>query len=582
MPMLTYDLSVIPFSLPGSFLTITSRPAGDGSSHPHRLLYRTCSRQAITEKYMPFSASDFFEIALIRENVEIPYTWIGQPHRLDLKPEVGGSAIIAFADPHTLVFETKGVTLRLVPCKSFATEYAPGTSEICLVDSPARGIHHFRGGTQTEVVTTLVDNPAGSLHEFKDRPRVVDFIGTKGAIRFEKYESLWHGKIPRLPEVLHDREKDYSRWVKHLPVVHDPYKTAAEQAWFLLWNCQVSAEGALTRPAIYMSKFWMNAIWAWDNCFNALAVAEADPELAWNQLLLFFDHQDPNGMIPDMIHDQDAIYCFNKPPIYGWTIRKLVAKIGLKASRPYLDQLYKPVNHLTEWWYTMRDFDGDGMCQYHHGNDSGWDNATLFDQGYPTEGADLAAHLCLQSEGLSYMARAIGKKVASLRWKKRAEHQLADLLAQGVKNGRFFSPLDGKTDAPETQSLLNYIPIVLGRRLPKKIRKTLVADLGPGGPFLTEWGLATESPSSSKYEPDGYWRGPIWAPSTYLIFDGLVAAGERKLATLIARRFCNLCAQDSGFWENYDALTGKGLRCPGYTWTASVFLLLAGWLQENG
>jgi glycogen debranching enzyme len=530
---------------------------------------------------MPFVAQDFFEIALLRDGVEIPYTWTAQPHRLDLQTEGDGSAIFAFADSHTLVFELKGVDLRLIPCKSFATEYTPEPNEICLVDWAARGIHHFRGGMHTKVVATSLDNLAGAIYEFKDRPRMIEFYGTKGAIRFDTYEKFWHGKLPRMADVLHAREKDYIHWAKRIPRVPDPYKAAAEKAWFLLWNCQVPAEGALTRPAIYMSKFSMNAIWAWDNCFNALAVAEADPELAWNQLLLFFDHQDPNGMVPDMIHDQAAVYCFTKPPIYGWTIRKLVAKLRLKASRQYLEQLYKPVSHLTEWWYTLRDFDGDGMCQYHHGNDSGWDNATLFDQGYPTEAADLAAHLVLQSEGLSYMARVIGKKVASLRWKKRAEHQLADLLTQGIRNDRFFSPLDGKVDAPETQSLLNYIPMVLGRRLPKKIRKTIVSDLGQGGPFLTEWGLATESPKSPKYESDGYWRGPIWAPSTYLIFDGLVAAGEDKLATLIAQRFCDLCAQDAGFWENYDALTGKGLRCPGYTWTASVFLLLARWLEDN-
>ena len=29
-----------------------------------------------------------------------------------------------------------------------------------------------------------------------------------------------------------------------------------------------------------------------------------------------------------------------------------------------------------------------------------------------------------------------------------------------------------------------------------------------------------------------------------------------------------------GAYENFDALTGKGWRAPGYTWTASVFLLL--------
>jgi len=35
-------------------------------------------------------------------------------------------------------------------------------------------------------------------------------------------------------------------------------------------------------------------------------------------------------------------------------------------------------------------------------------------------------------------------------------------------------------------------------------------------------------------------------------------------------------------FENYDALTGRGLRDPAYTWTCSVFLLLAEWLAEQG
>ena len=107
------------------------------------------------------------------------------------------------------------------------------------------------------------------------------------------------------------------------------------------------------------------------------------------------------------------------------------------------------------------------------------------------------------------------------------------------------------------------------------------SDLQPGGPFLTKYGLATELPSSIKYMADGYWRGPIWAASTYLIFQGLLECEEYKLAKLIAQRFCDLVQQEPGFWENYDALTGTGLRCPGYSWTASIFLLLAEWLEDQ-
>ena len=58
------------------------------------------------------------------------------------------------------------------------------------------------------------------------------------------------------------------------------------------------------------------------------------------------------------------------------------------------------------------------------------------------------------------------------------------------------------------------------------------------------------------------------------IVQGLADSGEREFATEVARRFCNLCVK-SGFAENYNALTGAPLRDPAYSWTASVFLLLA-------
>lgn len=568
--MLTYPLDQIPFSMAGSFLLLTTR----NTSNSHRLLYKTSSRRAVNEKFLPFDAANFFEIALLRDGAELPYSCTAQPHRLDLQAE-GGGATLVFADPHTILFEAQGVTLRFVPYKTFAAHYSPRPDQVYLVDWAGRGTHIFRAGPDTELALT-VDHAAPSVqHAFRDKPCQVDFTGPRGAVRFSPYETLWQDDFPELERALQDRAHDYARWEKHQPAAPPKYQAAAQIAWFLLWNCQAPATGALTRPAIYMSKFWMNAVWAWDNCFNALAVAHADPALAWDQLLLFFDHQDPNGMVPDMICDLDALYHFTKPPIHGWTVRKLIEIVGPKKSLPSIEQLYKPIRRLTEWWYDLRDFDDDGMCQYHHGNDSGWDNATAFDQGYPSEAADLAAHLVLQCEGLSTMAKLLGKKVASLRWQKKAEWQLEALLKQGVKDQHFFSPLDGQQQAEDCHSLLNAMPAMLGSRLPKKLLKALVHDLRPGGPFLTEWGLATESPQSPKYEADGYWRGPIWAPSTYLIYDGLAHAGETKLAHTIAERFCELCLHSPGFWENYDALTGQGLRCPGYSWTAAVFLLLA-------
>jgi hypothetical protein len=59
-----------------------------------------------------------------------------------------------------------------------------------------------------------------------------------------------------------------------------------------------------------------------------------------------------------------------------------------------------------------------------------------------------------------------------------------------------------------------------------------------------------------------------------LVVDGLRRAGHEELARRISDRFRALC-EASGFAENFDALTGAGLRDRAYTWTASVYLLLA-------
>ena len=104
----------------------------------------------------------------------------------------------------------------------------------------------------------------------------------------------------------------------------------------------------------------------------------------------------------------------------------------------------------------------------------------------------------------------------------------------------------------------------------------MIKDLKEPGFLVTNFGPATESPTSTLYDssPDAYWRGAIWAPSTLIVIEGLKKCGEDDYAKEIAKRFCDLCSKE-GFAENFNALTGAPLRDPAYTWTTSVFLVLA-------
>ena len=577
---LPLDTTRIPFTAPESFLTF-SWQAGAGKGG--RIFYRTCSRRAFSAKDLPFWAHDFFHLALMKNGRELPYTYQATPVELRLTAGEGTVSLV-FSDPDTVVFEADGVDFSLLPAKAFSNFQWKTPRFFTLLDYHGHGIHFFRAAPGTRLASHLTDAVQGPISYCADRPRQVDFTHPRhragGAFRFGRFESEWSSALPSLSASRKAAARSFEAWMSKMPAVLPEHEEAARTAWMLPYLNTVPVESTLTRRTIYCSKFWMNATWSWDNCFHALEVAGADPELAWHQLLLFADHQAPNGQMADSISDLQAKFAYVKPPIFGWTVLRLLEKTGLKVSKKYIAELYEPICRQTGWWFNLRDTDGDGMCEYHHGNDSGWDNSTMFDQGYPTEGSDLAAHLVLQLESLSRIARILGRKKEAAAWQKRADRQLSALLAQGVEKNRFFSPLNGRKSAAACNSLLNYIPMELGSRLPDKIRRALVTDLSPGGPFLTEFGLATESPKSKKYNPDGYWRGPIWAPSTYLIFDGLVDCGETELATTIAERFCNLCIQSPGFWENYDALTGKGLRCPSYSWTAAVFILLASWLHD--
>ena len=110
-----------------------------------------------------------------------------------------------------------------------------------------------------------------------------------------------------------------------------------------------------------------------------------------------------------------------------------------------------------------------------------------------------------------------------------------------------------------------------GRSLPTEVTERLARDIER---HLTAFGPATQLVDSPEYDDDGYWRGPIWAPSTILIEDGLRVSGYEELADEVSSRFRLLC-ETSGFAENFDALSGAGLRDRAYTWTASAYLLLA-------
>jgi len=575
--MTNLDLERIPFSVAGSFLKVVKADTGrlmiaDARAHPR---LKVGARQW---------TQDFVQLAIFatsgKRSREIPYAWEASPWEVRLLFE-GGEGRLAFVDEETVGISVRGAFFKLLPCKSVSVAHRFDANHFSLHDFHAHCRQIFRAGRGTRLETRQSRTVHGESGPWHDRPYTVSFVGkdgAEGAFRVSRQCEVWLDSPPAIAKGAARTRSAYRAFAAKRPPAPKRFEEPATFAWYLLWQLQVPAEGRLTRPALYMSKRWMNKVWGWDNCFNALALAKADLGLALDQLRLFFDAQDPSGAFADSITNLDVQYAYAKPPVFGWTVEKLLAKTGKKALLPFFGEAYEPLCRNTEWWFAYRDHNGNGFPVYLHGIDSGWDNASVFDAGLPLEGADLAAFLVKQMEVLSEMAAALGKRGEAARWAERSQALLDKLLARRVKGNRFFSAQEGKERAKPVNCLLNRVPLILGKRLPEPVRCCCAKDLRPSGPFLTDYGPATQPPTSNLYQEDGYWRGPIWAPAVYEIVDGLIACEREKLAAEIADRFCRACARDGYMWENYNALTGEGNRCPGYSWTAAVFVLLCEWL----
>ncbi len=83
--------------------------------------------------------------------------------------------------------------------------------------------------------------------------------------------------------------------------------------------------------------------------------------------------------------------------------------------------------------------------------------------------------------------------------------------------------------------------------------------------------VPSTDPSSPAFDPDRYWRGPVWLVINRMIADGFAAAGHTGLAGRIEADTRALVAEH-GLAEYFSPLTGAGLGGRDFSWSAAVWL----------
>lgn len=506
--------------------------------------------------------------------IPIKYTYEADYGSVILKLD-GGEIKICFNSEHIILIEGTGVNvgmiLDFIPTSNYDSSivvHKNGQTYYILNNykTLTKYIAHTQKGS-TEQIVKYTDSKMG-LVESK--------LYTSGDSGFQYIMEEIPTHMIEPTEVDFNFEESYQKSLKSFKTFLKSNKIEQinsydfELASYIMWSCLVEKQDLLTRDGIYMSNNFFQGIWSWDHCINALGLVNYQPQLAYNQLMLFFDYQDEKGQIPGSVSDSTVRWNFSKPPIHGMCAEIIMKKIPLDNNKlnEMIDRIGKQVN----FYFNYKDFNNNGIPEYHHGNDSGHDNSTVFEDSFILESPDLAAFIVKSMEFLSKACFNIGDNVNGELWSKRADKLAEKIINSFIVDNKVKAYDINKCEHVESKSILPYFILVLGTKyLDKKLVEELICIIRKQ--YLTDYGLATESPLSEKYQSDGYWRGPIWAPTTVLMIEALKNCEEVDFANELASKFIKLINK-SGFAENFDAISGEPLQDKAYTWTAGAYLYL--------
>ena len=276
------------------------------------------------------------------------------------------------------------------------------------------------------------------------------------------------------------------------------------------------------------------------------------------------------GRAARFVTHSEVLYNFVKPPIHGWALARLRDDHrARRATRSRSSTTGSRAGRASG--STIAGCRDTRLPHYQHGNDSGWDNSTVFDHDRVIESPDLAAFLVRAAR----RARRPGRRARNsptTTGTRTATTIRAGLLA-ALWDGERFVAVGATSGQPaKTTSLLTLLPIVAAESAAGRVQRR------------ARGGASRHTSPSSGSRPSCPARPSTRTTATGGVRSGLrrrcssktafAASGHIELADEVSARFLALC-ETSGFAENFDALTGEGLRDRAYTWTASAYLMLA-------
>jgi putative isomerase len=280
-----------------------------------------------------------------------------------------------------------------------------------------------------------------------------------------------------------------------------------------------------------------------------------DPQIARENVAAVLSQAQPAGNLPCLMTGRDGWVDRSQPPI-GSLVSWFIAEHS--GDRGIIDLAYDSLLANHEWWFRMRDGNGDGLFEWgtspgigdglYRGtklgarNESSMDNSPLHDEaGFdPKTGTLTAADvglnslLVLDAEILARFAAERGDAATAERLRKRGAElaervrtQLWDderkVFANRLWDGSFIRSI-----APTS-----FYPILAGIATDEQ-RAHLLRWLDDPRKFGGAWRLPSVTRDDPAYFDNVYWRGRVWPPLNLLTYLGLRRAGEAIAAEGLA------------------------------------------------
>ena len=364
----------------------------------------------------------------------------------------------------------------------------------------------------------------------------------------------------------------------------------------LLWNMVYDFKNR--RVVTPVSRNWCRrnsgfgdyVLFCWDTFFAALMYGLIDRELAYSTCFSLLEEATPEGMIPNYGSGTGWSRDRSEPQVGALCVWKLYVQYHDKW---FLEECFEPLLRWNEWRFRERDKNGDGLLElasqpwtmentdepsYHvcvgekQGAmwESGLDNSTMWDKTafHPEKHClehayvGLNALMVVDCEMLEKIALEIGRPedAAAIRQRRLSLSERIEQELWDEKTGCYLNKnWDGAFDP--CLSLTHFYTITAGLGRDGRRERMLREHLLNPEEFWGEYMIPNISRSDASFPEQEYWRGRIWAPTNFLVNEGIVRIGQTELWDDLVSKglsmFIRCWRQRGVVGENYNAVTGE-------------------------